>query len=693
MAPPKYACELLLTTQINIVKIIKRVRSILEKVKKIVSTKSKLKYGIIDLSDVIGAEAFSVIASVAASVGHAMLGSVSKMAGAILEAILFAILKILLSYPTAIFSLIAIPHNQALKAVHEERLYLIRAKRSLRIILAIILKWTRGPSGRRFYEQMVLALPHINRAIELAVRLINDLEGDPTNVEEGEVRNAVFNEGRYKLMQRSIDEAIQITTPESIIDNRYQITKAVEIAREQEYQKMAVKINADYKQRRLELFRWYSTETQKISNLGDSLPNAIKAERLRNQFSARKLALDTDKKEKLAVAELAAASASIVNKSAYVKAAGGVAAQFVNDMNVLGAHLGSFVGNIKDAYAAYQRSQNLCNAIYKIRDLIRKLINEIIDALRRVSNASATIAIKALETAQAMLEITKDDFEEAISRFENASEKISSIEMSGKIAVGHGLLVGSDAVLNGAITQSLMDLINSDDVLDDANQEFADFIERLKAIPDWDGKLNIWATNPTVAAVSPYIQMIADATSALVKVPSLSLSNEESDRTEVRLIINSMNRTFRNLLIHNFTVSNTLQSYQPYMSSEAGNLIRILKNAGLLEGFATSMSIAAATADIVSSVVKGGLDDTMPTYRNCRSSYPALYENAEAAEAAALSSGNISPPPVDITWQAKAEDNEIKVIGARENINSYNMNNAIPDDGFNQPAAEVSSLG
>jgi len=686
MPPPKQACETILNTQMAVVKIIKRVREISQKLRTLLENKSKLKYGIINLLDVIGAETLTAITSVAASAAKAILGAMSGMASTLLESILSSLLKILLANPTAIFSLVAIPHSQAIKAVTEERLLLQRARRNMRTILYIILKWTQGVSGARYYKQLKAALPYIQKAIALSVDIIHDLEGEPTK--DSEVRNAKFNESKYIVMQWNLEMAIDITKPDSIVDTRFQITKKVEQNRNRRYRQLAEKIEDNYKKRRKELARWYSKQISQIDHESENLSTALKMERIRHEYAFKRKIIETERKEKLHAAELQAASESLVDKSAYLNAIGGIAAEFSNDMINLAANLAEFVDNVKDAYTTYRRSQNLCNAIYRIRNLITNLINEIVDILRRTSNASASAAIKSLETAQSIMEVVEEDFIDSTGRYENTSEKISSSELAGAVISGYGLLSSADALLDSTITKSLIDLVNSDDVLQTANEDFEAFHQALTQIPDWDGQLNVWAVTPTDSAFSPYIQMIADSISVLAKVPVLAMSNDEDARIEVTRILKDINNTFRALFNHNAIVSNTLNSYVPYMSSEAGNLTRILANAGLLEEFATGMSIAAMTADIVTSIIKGGLDDTMPTYANCRSAYPELYDNADAAEAAALGNASITPAEVDLNYISKVEDKEVQRLGGDSFARNWDMNSSLTDDSFARPGSD-----
>lgn len=658
MPPPKQACELILNFQLATLKICRTIAKIASGMSALARKEMKLKFGLIDIADIVGAEMVAAIGSVAASTGKAMLGAISGMASALFESILSALLSILLSFPTAIFSLIAIPHDQAVKAAHKERLMLNRAKRNLRTILRIIFKWTKGFGSTKFYEQMKDALPYIQKAIDLSVDLLKGLEG--YDGASGDVPNAQFNENKYKSMQRNITRAINITQPHSIIDRRMQITKRVEASRQDHYDQAATVINAKYDKRRSVISKAYKKSLAEARQSGESLKSALDIEEARSRYAIGLKILETQRKEALHLAELKAAAKATADKSAYAKAIGGIAAEFIEDMENLGKNLEDFVKNIKDAFLAYKRCQNLCNAMYRIRELITRMINEMIEMLRNAGNASAKVAIGALEGAQDILEVTKDEFVDSISRFEDSSRSISAIALSSSVVKGHSLLNTADAILNASITESLIDMINSDDVLSSGNKAFEEFYDSLERIPDWDGKsvggVTLWATNPTSAAISPYPKIISDAIKVLTKVPVLSLSNTQAGQVEVIAIVSDINRTFGALFVHNSEVKSVLNSYRPYMTSEAGNLKRILSNAGLLETFATGMSVAAVLTDIISASGGDLFDDTFPSYTNCYAHYRELYDNQDAAIADAYTRTDMSVRP---SYEAQRNNEEV----------------------------------
>lgn len=687
MPPSEEACKIILTTQTNIIKILKRIREIRDKITSAIELKANLKFGGTGLIDAIGAEVLAAIGSVAASSAKAMLGAVSGAASTVMEAIMSSILKILLANPTAIFSLISIPHSQAVEAVYKERTLLRQAYQNLRTILRIILKWGKGFGGTRFYNQITEALPYIKEALALSVSLLGELEGYDG---DGDVPNARMDEGKYRRMQRNIAKAIEITKPESVIDNQLQITKRVEESRERYYQKKAIEINKKYDGQRNSLHSEYTKDMIRVNNSEDGLAQSIKLEAVRVEYAMKRKLIEAERKIELNTANAEAVARSLVDRNAYKKAIGGLVGSFNDDIQTLGYNLKEFVENISDAFAAHKRSQNLCHSMYRIRTLITNLINEMIDILRRAGNATAEVAIEALENAQAFLILTHEDFTSAVDRFESTSESISSIELSSLVIKGNGLLNSADAIMSSTITDSLIDLINSDDVLQVANDRFEKFYKELEGISDWDGKstggVTLWATDPISAAMSPYPQIIADSITILTKIPVLALSSNREEQQKILTIMRDVTRTFRTLFTHNDEVKNVLTSYQPYMSSEGGNLLRILSNAGLVDEFATTLSIASVAANIVVATGDEPFDDTLPTYGACRRNYPNLYSDPDAAEVAALNKANMPGKSINKYVQQRKERTENIMLRLQKYSKETDFNPLFNQSDFRTPS-------
>jgi hypothetical protein len=669
MAPPKQACEVILAIELAYAKLLDTIQDILKKIQIVIDLKSKIKYGLIDVADAVSADIIAAIGSIAASVSKSILGAISGMASTILESILSSLLSILLSAPTAIFSFIAIPHSQARQAAHIERECLLKALENIRLILSIISKWTDGFSGGKFYEQMKNALPYISKAIQISVELLIDLNKD----------EAVLNESKYNAMLDNIQTAEDITKPMSVIDSKFGLTRAMEQRRDEIYNKLTIEINNTYNKKRKNLTEEFQKQMLEIGS-GPDLNYAIKTESIRNKYSFNRSVIETERKEKLQLASLQATTQASIDGSAYVKAIKGLGAEFVYDMEILLKTIKSLASNISKAYIENKRCQHMCHAIYTIRELISNLINELIYLIRKTTIGSVKVASKSIDSAQTLLEVVNDKFTSCVDRYEDVTSKISDIEMSLTVVAGNELLLSAEAILNSTITRSLIDHINSDDVLKEANKDFEEFYKKLEDIPDWDGKKNAWAVQTIGLAASPYIKLTTDSATLVIRVPTLSLSNSRTDRQELIQFMMDLQRIFNTILVHNLYVTEVLNSYTPYMSSEIGNLMRILSNAGLLETFANGLSIVATISDITKNVIKSGIDSFAVTSENCMSSYPDLYKSPDAARASALFKYNMPARTADLSFLKKCEDKDYDRIGVQSYIKNINFNNMINEE-------------
>ncbi|HUV84884.1 MAG TPA: hypothetical protein VMV86_04195, partial [Methanosarcinales archaeon] len=564
MSPPKIACQVQASLLNTLGGLIEKVEAISLNVQSVINTLVKIKYGIINFADLASAEIVSTISAVASSAAQVALGAISKASAAFLEAMLSALLKILLSFPTAIFSLVAIPQEQATDAAKKERLYLLNAKTNIRRVVSIIAKWTDGFGGDRYYKQMKEAMPFIENAIKIFNEVITELEGSPT--ESDKELNSRFNKRKYETAKNNLLKAIEITKPSSVIIDNSHITQIIERKQRESYNDNAKKINTKYAIKRSNLTEWYHEEINKNSphnkdKWPERLSDSINLEGIRQQYASRLKVLETSKKEELAAAELASSTQGILDKSAYIEAAQGIAASFRNDMQVLSNELFQFLENIKDAFLQYKRCQSLCNVIYNIEGKIKSLIGEIIKLLRETGNGASDVIIEVLDTSIAMISFTKDKFDNNISKYEDVSKGVSASIMSTTVAIGHGALRSADSALSASVTDSLIKLINEDDVLEDSNGRFQEFIGKLAEISDWDGEIGVWAVDQLNASISPYPKLVSDSTALLAKVSKLAFSTDQEDRIKMRFAITTISKIFKELTLHNSEVYSVLTSY------------------------------------------------------------------------------------------------------------------------------------
>lgn len=690
MPPPRAACLIYAQLKLAYARLLRKFQQIQEIVQRIIEIKAQIKYGIINISNIAGAEILTAISALAAQAAQNLLGAVSNMAANLLQAILTSILKILLSHPTAIFSLVAVQQERAIVRVRQERRFLRRASSNIRVILFIITRWTKGIGGANYFKQIQRALPYIEAALRLSADIIQELEGEPTT--DAEQRNAVFNEGKYNLLRQNIKRAIEETRPRSVIAGKSQVTTIVEENRRERYDALARKINDDFKKRIRELTRWFQTELAKIDNSNQTTGVVLKRQNLQNAYGVKRSVLEARRKEQLAGADARASAQAFVDGSNYVKAAQGLSGQFSYDMQNLIQNLGEFVENIKDAYLSYKASQALCNSIVRSRDLIRKLIGEIIAMLRKVGNEASDMVIRVLESTESLLDVTREDFQAVVNSYTSAEEKVGPIEMSTTLVRGHGMLLSGDALLKSTINDALVDLINADDVLEDADGSFSRWIADMEKIPDWDGKEGVWAVSLLQSATAPYLGMIAKATRLLRKAPRLAISNRPRDQEQMSKLVRELNNSFRTVGSHNSYVYGVLTSYTAPMSSEAGNLRRILASAGLMNAFALSMSLVALVADITAMVVNYDLDDVLPTYKNCKGAYPEDFTEADLALSSVMDRYNFPEPLYNLNFQSRMETGNSaaeNIAYLRERLAGTNYDSGVTDDDVRNSSEEA----
>jgi hypothetical protein len=220
-------------------------------------------------------------------------------------------------------------------------------------------------------------------------------------------------------------------------------------------------------------------------------------------------------------------------------------------------------------------------------------------------------------------------------------------------------------------------MINADDVLQSANQEFDEFIHKLYNILDWDTKIGVWTVDVLYSATPPCIQLIADAFTLITTVMS--------DKENAYNIITTMESRFRQLFNHNNYVKNVLESYQPYKISEAGDLTRMLSSAGLLDIFAKGLSVANIIENIISNTRAGKFNESIPTLKNCSKYYKDLYGDPAVAETFVMSMEDVSIPQYNNEYIQDTEEKLFDRMGARKYAQNFSVQNLIDEKSFITP--------
>jgi len=670
--PNETACKIIATTAETYAIVIDKFQELWTNIEKLGATLFGIKWG--SLPDLIAADLLATIGAIAAKMAATLMGSVSKIGAAILEQIISNILKILLASPTAIYSLVAMPHEQARKALTDEKRYLKRAQGNLNNVIRIVRKWTDGKSGTDYIEQMRRAMPFILKAISLSERMILELDGEPTK--EGETKNSVFNESAFKRLQDNIQSAIDITVPESFIEKQLQLEKQIEKHKADILRERTQQINAFFNRRRKDLTASYM-KSRPDDEDDLSLSEAAVEQEKRVAYMSGLEAIEAGRDSAIAGAEVEAEAIAI--KRVAAQGVGNfwntATEEFFNDMQYLGKQLYSFHGNIKDAFLKYKEYQIYCNTMINMRGLILQIVEWLVSALRGIGNASAETASAGIEQAMAALIYTRDSFRGTINSAGDPYTSMPATTAAANLTAGNIALQGAQSVLDILITDSLIDLINSDDILEADNVKYDKFITDLANIRDWDGETGVWAVDLLAGATSPYIQAIADATTALTLLPALGISPAEDDKRRVRRLVRDMNKVFKRLQSHNREVEDVINSYSPYMSSAAGDLKSVLEQAGLLNEFCSAMNLASILTSIGGGLIKDGLlsDGTENSYDNCKEAYPELFDSEYIQEYGNISRRDFAPKETNTTFMSKAEASELERSKVENEVRSTDI--------------------
>jgi hypothetical protein len=191
----------------------------------------------------------------------------------------------------------------------------------------------------------------------------------------------------------------------------------------------------------------------------------------------------------------------------------------------------------------------------------------------------------------------------------------------------------------------------------------------------------VWAVDPRLGSINPYIQLISNAFSLIGTV----FTNKES----VYNSIVEMNQSFKALISHNSYVYDVLNSYQPYRANDTGNLVRILSNAGLLNAFAAGLSAVNIIESVVATSIRGGLDDLLPTIANCSKYYTDLFGDPAIYEASAMDGVNTLPPQYNENFNNDLIENQYGTMRVNSYARNLSMPNMISKDGFIPPPSQL----
>jgi hypothetical protein len=700
--PPTFACANLSETYQTKAKAISTLQQIEADISKIIKAILSIKYGWLNIVDALGADVVAAVASAAESMAQSVLAGASTAMSSILEAIFAKILYILLSFPDAIFSLVAIPLEQAQASAIREQSYMSKAQADLLAIRSIMNKWFKGMDGSRFYRQLKEALPLVDNALKDIRQMLSEL-----NINGNDF---TFDQAKYNNLLSDINSAITVTKSSSVLLQQSHYTDSTTEKWDNERKAAIDKINAKYTIQQKALDDKYTSDimqaklgikpisvnnmtaadilnqSKALSSAIDRFPGqasnnlnvSIDITKITNKYDSDTKALSIKQGVEIGIAE-ASINYSMKKALSDISTAGvNLLEAFRNDMITLGNYLTSFLGNIKNAYTSQLSCQQYCNTVYNIRSLIQMLIKYIIELLRGTGAAADLIAQGTLTSAESMLTVVDNMFTNEIANYENdSSKRTGAAKMSATLATGNVMLQTTDALLNGMITASLINLINSHDVLESDNKSFDLFLGRLADIPDWNGNLSIWAVSPlSSVSINPYLQLISDVSAMLVKIPISGFSMNSTDKSDIANMVTDVNNGFKAILDHNNLVIGVLNSYVPFQCpSCAVQLKKLLQNLGLLNTFATALSLADVVGEMANSA---GItsNDQIVNLKNCTSYYPDYFSDPTSAAAGELEEANKASPFSFTDLMSKLESfdsSAIKLLAGEKYFNGISV--------------------
>lgn len=689
MPPPKVACQVGAAAGVKTAKLLDQIEKVTANIWSLCAQRTSIKWGdVLPAVDNVGSELLNSIESSASTIAKNVLGAISQTASSLFEQILSSILKIIMSAPQALFSFVVFPHKRAITHVKRERESLVKATQNLNTINSIIRRWTKSNTGYNYYDQMVKANPYIQLVIDTATSMISDLD-IPSN--PGFTIAPHFDQSKYSNLQYNLLRAIELTKTQSLNNFGFNIESSVEKDRKRIYDENIKKVNEEYIVKKKQITKSYISKISDASkNTSSKRTQAAKIEsaavedglKIDYQFQLEKL--DAWKELKTNQVKADAEYKSRTNMSNYIETYKGLMSKFNYDMIHMMKELSEYYENVKSASKNYFESLDYCNKLYNIRQLLRgNLLNGVLYLMRKSSSAAIDVAINQIERVKAMSEMVHDMYQKEIDKYKNYS--VTDSEMCLKLNNGHQILLTANANLDAVITKSLIDMINSNELLTDKTGEFNDFIKRLGDIKDFGGKPG-WVKQLDGATVANYYSLIADTVTMTEKLPSACTSKNEKDRSEIDKLFSRVRNDLRSLLTHNSAVYNVLNSYVPYASSEAAELIAMLQRIGCLEEFSKSLSVLIIGAKIAKDTCRtfsGGFLQAIPTYSNCKSAYPDIYKDESTNEALAKSSIkavlNIPSGFVHYTAQAKAEKNAQNIMSCINVLHNTDFNADVED--------------
>lgn len=606
------------------------IQRIVNSINKIIELRNSLKYGLVDLGDIVSAELLATVKNMASRITDAVLEQASTIASSAISAILQPLLRILLFAPNAIFTLVALPHRRGMESAIRERTELNNVEAKLNIVLYILNKWLDDTNSPNYRQQIETAIPVITECIKLTSDMIIEL--DSSNPDETGSGSAFFNQNLYNDLQKKLKQAIEVTETQSVTEIRLNIKAQQQQAADEIYADRLVEIKSNYKEQKAASQRLYTKEMIAANNKNSLAAVGVEQLRVKREYDYRMQAIESDYKLNRAAARTGAETEALFSSNLYTSAAASTAIQFQNDLENLNNALSEMFQALGNAYRFYQTSQQCCQTVVNASSKVRELVSWLISILQQTGDGAADTISEVFDASLSNMEVARDVL---IAQIEKNQKLARSGDLTALIS-SNTLLKSADTILQGTVTEELIRLINSDEALGANSVLFQEFIERLNAIQDFNNPNVGWLSNQ--AGTSPYPNLLIKVSALIAQVPGKLTARDASLKED----IDRVRDTIDTLKKHSTVVTSTLKTFIPFSTPEGNELRELLAKMNLLNTFAIGFNIA----DVIESLIRGSITNgwELPTAENCKAMYPDLQisENAVKAQEADIVTSVVS---------------------------------------------------
>jgi hypothetical protein len=596
----------------------------------------------------------------ATDISNNIVGDLSKSGKDLLKVIFLQIIKVLLSTPESIFSLVFIPKDQAETYCNNERKYLLKAKDDIDFILQIISRWqNKSVDSNLYYNSILRALPYIREALAI----IHQVGINLNNTDNTSFQNALaFDESKYNRIKFDISQALDILKTSPNAQTPIDIANTAAADSDSIYQASIKSINAKYKTDKQTLSDVY------LAKLTISKKNpSINTSDIKQQYASDLKKLDDNLKHDLNRARADSLKKATMDIGGnYRKMLVATGTEFVYDIQSLTTHLLSLSLNLQTAFSFYTKKQVMCNTIYNMDANIKNLVNEVMNYLK-----PNPTPIDDVSGAENFLSIANDKATDAVNRFNKSDQKMSSSQISeSKFSINMFLNLTNQA-LNISINGKLKSILDTALVLQDASGNYNRFLKAIAGIPDWDGARNVWAVKPSFAA-PPYIQAVADSLDMAVKIPLVFNTFDNKSRNSIGTLASTIKRDIEKHLQHNNYVEQVLYSYNPKVHTELSGLFNALSKSGLLPVFSQAMSIVAVVNAVNSNISVRSLGNSFPNFDSCQI-YPELYKDNNLSLSAVKNNLDSPSYGTNTSTMDMLASTALKTNAVRADVRAYSL--------------------